>query len=490
MTSSDTVQRMQNQLGKNSGAHSLLEVSMGWMDGLYDSAQGLLRHPNDPDNHMVRESLWYALGLLLESQPGKPDARQDRFERIVSSVLANHYDAPGKIYHGTFKRAPREPDPPVDAVIWQDYDPNWRQFIGTILLLLRRLEGHQRLASQLPAIDTALALCIQGEPEDRVPPTYTNIALMKAWLEVEHGDLIDGHTRQRGLSYAAKINEAFNQHKAFSEYNSPTYYGINFFALGLWQNFSDDLAGKGREINTILWTDVARFYHPGMKNLCGPWSRSYGMNMQDYVAALGLWIWSATSRETAPFPSSTSELVHGHDFCLGPIAAFSAVAIPAEVKEHFSKFGEPRNISQQISIAPFRKAEAYLSQNLMIGLESSTKSFHGTDQYHPLTIHWCDTKARVNWSRLRFRGSLFGELEANKINLKLTADDGVKSARLEFSHAIQISGQTITSNGLTLHFEPTYPLEAEGNCLTINLPDFSSEYPLAITCDMSEGVGE
>jgi len=355
-----------------------------------------------------------------------------------------------------------------------------------VLLLLRRLEGHLTLVDLVPAIDAALVRCIEGEPVDRVPPIYTNIALMKAWLEIECGDLVSDDIPKRGLLYAREIQQAFGRHGAFAEYNSPTYYGINFFALGLWQSFSDDLAKMGQEISTALWVDVSRYYHAGMKNLCGPWSRSYGMDMQQYVAALSLWIWAATDKETAPFPDSTRDLAHGHDFCLGPLAAFSAVAIPDYVKKHFVSFTKTRLVSQQISGMPVRKADAYLAPNIMIGLESSSISFQGADQYHPLTIHWLNSDASVNWCRLRFKGSIIGELQENRINLKLTADNNVKSARLEFHGGIQLDGNTVTGNGLTMSLETSCELQADTDGLTITLPNPPGEHALSITCQVNE----
>lgn len=77
------------QLSANSGAQSLMAVSMAWMDSLYDHDQHMLRHPDQPKQHMVRESLWYALGLVFESlQTGERDARIKRVVEIVSNVLA------------------------------------------------------------------------------------------------------------------------------------------------------------------------------------------------------------------------------------------------------------------------------------------------------------------------------------------------------------------------------------------------------------------
>ena len=487
MTNGRTERHIQQRLSENSGAGSLIETSMAWMNPLYDSDQGLLQYPDTSGKHMVRESLWYAFGLVLEARfLSNRENYPGRVEKIIGKVLDNQYDAPGTVWHGTFKRAPQEADPPHDAVIWKDYDPNWRQFIGTVLLLLRRLEGHLTLANLLPQIDAALIRCVEGEPVDRVPPTYTNIALMRAWLEIECRDLTGDDTRDRGLSYARDIYRIFKRHGAFAEYNSPTYYGINFFALGLWQNFSDDLAEMGREINTSLWSDIAHYYHAGMKNLCGPWSRSYGMDMQKYVAALGLWIWAATNREVAPFPDATSHLQHGHDFCLGPVAAFSAVEIPDQAKERLVSFKENTSVTQQITTTPVRTAQAYLSGNIMIGLESSERNFHGADQYHPLTIHWLDSETGVNWGRLRFRGKIQGELHQTRILLKLTADEGVTMARLEFSHGIQLTDHTIESNGLTMHLNTPLQLQTDASSLIINLPDSAGEHALSISCEVKE----
>jgi len=485
MAATKTDQKIRQKLHENPGSQSLLTASMEWMNQLYDADTGLLRYPQDVNRHMVRESLWYAFGLLLESKfLDQPSNHADRIETIITQVLANQYDAPGKIWHGTFKRAPQEPDPPEDAVIWKDYDPNWRQFIGTVLILLRRLEDHLSCKHLLVQIDAAIVLCIEGEPVGRVPPTYTNIALMKAWLEVESRELTGDDFYQRGLSYADEITQIYKKHGAFAEYNSPTYYGINFYALGLWQDFSDELEVKGREISTALWTDISRYYHAGMKNVCGPWSRSYGMDMQKYVAAWGLWVWALTARNVAPFPHTTSNLEHGHDFCLGPIAAITAVAIPEKIKRHFLHFAEERQVSQQISTEPSRSAAAYLSNQLMIGLETSERSFQGTEQYHPLTIHWRDTKNGISWSRLRFNGILQGKLSGNQVDLRLAPDPSVTIATLEFSDDIQLTHNSISCNGITMSLKTSLQLNANANCLTMTLAETAAENTLLITCEI------
>ncbi len=309
---------------------------------------------------------------------------------------------------------------------------------------------------------------------------------MKAWLEIECGELVGNDVRERGLAYATKIHAGFSTHRTFAEYNSPTYYGINFFALGLWQNFSQDLGQMGEEINRALWSDLSRYYHAGMKNLCGPWSRAYGMDMQHYVAAVGLWIWAATNREVAPFPATTRQLMHAHDFCLGPLAALSAVAIPDSVRPNFFRFEDTRQISQQIATAPARQADAYLAPDIMIGLESSARSFRGGDQYHPLTIHWLGP-AGVAWCRLRFKGRVEGDLDGTRVELKLRPDEDVRSASIEFHRNIQLSENIVESDNLSMRLATRCKLSVEGSSLIIDLPDDADdEQVVSISCRVSK----
>src|SRR5438105_290351 len=106
-------------------ALDLLARSMAWMDHLWDENAGLLWSPGDVSNmmvsrhaedHMVRETIWYALGLLMRSDSGDTE----RALQAISAVLDNQFDQPGKVYHGTFRRAPEEPHPPEFPIEWKD----------------------------------------------------------------------------------------------------------------------------------------------------------------------------------------------------------------------------------------------------------------------------------------------------------------------------------------------------------------------------------
>ena len=66
-----------------------------------------------------------------------PDpADQHEADAAIGALLALQYDAPGAVFHGTFARFPEAPYPPDEPAMWEDYDPNWRQFVGTTFALM------------------------------------------------------------------------------------------------------------------------------------------------------------------------------------------------------------------------------------------------------------------------------------------------------------------------------------------------------------------
>src|SRR5688572_27846454 len=89
----------------------MAERSLAWMDRCWDEAAGFFRMPEDSiyehrqagvPGHLVRETAWYALSLLLR------DALSDRARawRAVDAVLTCQLDAPDQPYHGTWYRSP------------------------------------------------------------------------------------------------------------------------------------------------------------------------------------------------------------------------------------------------------------------------------------------------------------------------------------------------------------------------------------------------
>ena len=200
------------------------------MDRWWDDDAGLLWNPPgsfegvvEPRSvHLVRETAWYAIGLLRRDGPGD----RARAEAALDTVVDHQYDEPGQPWHGTFVRFPEWAAPTEGATEWIDYDPNWRQFLGTALAVaITDFDLLDRASPRGPATpSTSPWTRSRRIGSRRATPTSPCSAR--------------GSTRGRGEPTTATpraVVDAFRRHGCFSEYGSPTYYGIDLLALGLWQ---------------------------------------------------------------------------------------------------------------------------------------------------------------------------------------------------------------------------------------------------------------
>ncbi len=411
-------------------AQQLLTASVAWMDQYWDEAMGLLyspgdvadpRHPQPDVSHMVRESAWYALGLFLRSRPGD----SQRAIRALETILSYQFDEPAKVYHGTFYRAPEEPHPPEPATEWRHYDPNWREFIVTTMAILL-IEYERQLPHPLIGkIDIAIRKAGEGALKRGLKATYTNIALMNAFMLCFAGDRLNEPAWvESGEAMAKEIYRLFKLHDTFEEYNSPTYYGTDLYALAAWRVYSPSplLRHLGADLEAMLWTDIARFYHAGLHNLCGPFDRSYGMDMRRCVALLGAWIWLITGKDQAPFPSPDRPFAHSADFCFGPCIAILGAQMPRDAKAHLFAFQGERQVERVISDAPRRVATAWLAPDIMIGAQDTGGARQGSLQFHPGTVYWRIGTDEVGWIRLLNVWPADARARANQLDISGTGE--------------------------------------------------------------------
>jgi len=411
-------------------ADDLSATATAWMDGQWDEAAALLRspardareegaHDARSGQHHVRATAWYALGLLMRGAPGD----DERACSALGGVLDAQFNAPATVYHGTFRRTTEEPDlpvPPAVPTVWRDYDPNWREFIGTILVLI--LADYETIlpAPLVARITRALRLATEGAFARAVPAAYTNIALMSAFLLCDSGERF-GETAWQvaGEALAVEVTQLFRAHDTFGEYNSPTYYGVDLFALALWRS---DLAAPmlreaGAAMEADLWRDIARFYHAGMRNLCGPFDRAYGMDMTRYAALVGLWTWAAVGREAAAFPDPARFFDHEGDFCFGPCIARVGAVVPEDVLPHLHAFAGERQVERIITASPLRIATAWLSERVMLGAEEGRGEHWNGTQFHPATAHWVCPDGSVGWLRVRHTVPLDARASAGRLSV-------------------------------------------------------------------------
>jgi hypothetical protein len=410
----------------NVNARDLFGASMRWMEKYWDDATGLLWDSGDakfaPPHHTIRGSVWYAFGLLMRNRAGDTA----RAVRVIDQVLNNQFDAPGRIFHGTFLRAPEEPYPPADAVIWRDYDPNWREFIITALALVLLEYAEQLPGALTERVDAAIRQAVEGALARGLSATYTNIALMYSFMLCFAGKRLEEPAWfAEGERMAREVYRLFKQHDAFAEYNSPTYYGVDLYALALWRSYpalSPLLAQLGEEMETLLWRDLAQFYHADLRNLAGPYDRSYGMDMRHYISVIGIWIRLAIDTTDAPFPDTNRPFEHAHDIGFVPLIAFLGARVPSDALEQFLVFHGERQIERVVSDLPRRIATAWLGKDRMLGGEFTSRTLPQSGQLHPATIHWRIDAELIGWVRLLYLEPVDARATRNRLEIATTSE--------------------------------------------------------------------
>ena len=427
---------------------ALLDQCMQDFDARWDEGAGLLSSEWDGAvYHGTRESVYYALGLLERGSRG--DA--ERAGTILRNVAALQRDCPGQPWHGTFASALEQPCPPrapeaygqmgseayalfirlwaraggrfremletqfpggggnagtaallnsaLNAewpTVWDTYDPNWREFIASVFALI--LEQYESVLHRetRAALEHAASLAIDGAVE-RIKrdhdPLNTNIwiihILMCELFAVRSGR--DGLMAWAEEKAAALLAE-YRRDGAVAEFNSPTYNGVVLTFAPLMRKFCRGPAARqlGEELENGLWSDLADFYNPAMRNLCGPYSRCYELDMTVHTAIPMLLYLGGLREALPPFSIETES---------APLMFLAAPSIPASVKQKMVCFApggaerEVRRTFRELCEREFPEnrrnlctATAYISEDLMIGALSG--SINTSHQLHPLTVFW------------------------------------------------------------------------------------------------------
>lgn len=390
----------------NKNTSELFQESMYWDAHFWDDGVKLVRSPYNAldgartGNYMVRESSWYALGLLFRDAPGD----RQRASNILDAVLKEQYIQPGVRWYGTYKRTPEEPDPTVSTVIWRGYDPNWRVFIGTTFAMIL-IEFPDRISPELAQrMYKAIDRSIDGEiSEGRLLPSYTNIALMYGFLwdfAAVHDKRADW--KKQSIAWTESVYRLFKQYTAFSEYNSPTYCGVDLYGLALWRDYGSTGRMRiiGSEMESSLWRDLADYYQPELHNISGPYDRSYGMDMERYVSVVGVWMRTVLDEQMAPLPKPKATTDHLPDLWFAPHLAILGTRIPEDALNKMKSFQGEHLIHKQISEQ--RVATAWIGNDVIFGGEATdkTKDAGTTTQFHPATVQWRTPSGEIGWVQL------------------------------------------------------------------------------------------
>lgn len=412
--------------GLASAARSLATETLAWCDGWWDEAQGLPWGPPGHEAvqrwgpmHLIPQAGWYAVGLFLRDEGDD----RERALRIIDEVCALQYDEPGTDWHGTYPIMAETPHPPTPAAMWDDYDPNWRQFLGLSWLLLLRWFAADLPSATVATLERAVRLGVEGEPPERCPAYYTNIALKRVAFESIAGELLDEATWvARAEALADEVGRLHDQHGAFEEFNSPTYDGVDLFALAIARQLSGSgaIRDTAARLEASLWRTIGDFYHPGLRNLCGPWTRTYGMDMNAYVAKAGISL-ALVDPASAPRPSFAPDVPHGHDWFAGSVMALVGTAVPEAVSGQLGTV-RPRVIEQRIADA--RSATAWVGEHVMAGAEVCPWDLGTWDQYVAATMHWASPDGGVGWLSVRMPGPSAATATEGRLDVPSGGGDG------------------------------------------------------------------
>ena len=370
-----------------------------WAREHWDPATGFVRNPPGGyaelgtlvGRYLVRETAWFALAAVEHGEP-------DTACRALAAVLDRQYDRPGTAWHGTFPVFTHDPEPGDDAIEWYSYDPNWRQFVGLALALILEHHGDALPSHLRAACERAVITCVAGEPGGRIAASYTNPALMHAWLARWVGRRFElPQESARADELAMAVIGRFRRHGTVDEFNAPTYYGVDLVAAALWSRVDDPgWAQAGRDLLAGLFDELRFLYHPGLRNLCGPFSRAYTLDLASTVTLYGLWRFVALG-DPGSLPPLTRVIPHSHDLFFAPLIDAARPSAPRPFPADDVTLPRERTFSLPNGV----RATAWLGSDVMIGAEDGGgRGDHVWDQYVPGTVP-CRDGDVVRWVAVR-----------------------------------------------------------------------------------------
>lgn len=209
---------------------------------------------------------------------------------LVYCEAGVHHDRLQRLFEVAARMQDRDPD----SRGYGNFHWRWRE--GAVLdfnavdfcmqtaapLWIRHSE--QMLPEAREVLRVTIELGIEGLLRHRVPPSYTNIALMNAGDLIMLGEAFDrpevaeeGY-RRLGLAIADTWQSGIH------EYDSPTYYAVDLIDLLLIEEYCRRESGREqtRRMLELFWLDIAHNFYPPCLRLAGARSRDY-----DYLRGRG-----------------------------------------------------------------------------------------------------------------------------------------------------------------------------------------------------------
>ncbi|KKK12044.1 hypothetical protein ARAM_000982 [Aspergillus rambellii] len=438
------------ELSKDTKA--LFDQSMAIQDDLYDPAASYLRYfyyPLAAGPHETRSTVWYSVGLLQRNHGN--DVHEA--VKILKSVIGGQEKDTSVQWYGDYTVYPEQPTVGSEAyppVIYNSWDPNWRGFIGTALIII-----YEEFGKLLPTDVQDLILeslynntkgdsyRVGGVDEDNLYPAYSNAWLMRTVVGSWTGrKLNEANMTAAADNQAREFLELFDRNHTLSEFNGPTYAGVSIYALTIAAKYlgtTTSVIGQNaaRAVQQI-WEYESLLWNPNMRNFAGPWDRSYGYDMNQYVAIMSIWIWTLVGKENVwkhGYPIWT--MAHADDFEIAPVIAvlskFHKTLVPKAAISRLTSFSGERTYSGHSYAPPAdyepRNITTWLSANLTIGTDSFNQSVVGgyskdSTSFSPSVVQWTRSDESIGYFNLYSKQpALKAEVAPYSLNLTYPLGD-------------------------------------------------------------------
>jgi hypothetical protein len=364
-------------LGNSEQHLRLYHIGRRWGDEHFDESVGLVeKDPGRHRNYLIRESAYYALGLLLTGDP----ADRSRAEKILQIVLTKQDLRKDKPTYGSF--LPYNDDKWETAV---NPDLNYCQFVAMALGQIIDLDRKQHALSHdlLGQVEAAFKLAVDQTMRRDVDPGYTNISLLSAAVAAAGDKLFNiPGTRDFAMCKVSWILSRALPGSTLREYLAPTYFGADLDAAYELKEFADspELKNAAERMITFFWHDIAAGYHAPTFQLAGPHSRAYGENMLEYAAGLKWFLYLAMDGK---YPIADVERNHNWD--CGGLTLMAT--LPVEVRSELNEKPVPwREVvvdrSTGMAFRQYREGDFILGS---VNLQSLWQQQRSVVAYWPIT---------------------------------------------------------------------------------------------------------
>lgn len=218
-------------------------------------------------------------------------------------------------------------------------------------------------------------------------------------------------------SDARDFLELFDLNGTLSEFNSPTYAGVSLYALTVAAKYLPDSTIIGKNAARVvrdIWDYESLLWNANLRNFVGPWDRTYGYDMNRYVAIMSEWVWTFLGRDYAwKEKNPIYTLSHADDFVNAPLMAvlsdFQKSLISEDALSRLRTFPGEHTYTGHAYAPPAdnepRNISAWLSANLTIGTQSFNQSVIGgysedPSSFSPSVVQWLRPGGSVGYFNL------------------------------------------------------------------------------------------